>query len=107
MSGVSCRLSLEPVHPLDPIYARGQTYLLLHRGKEAADEFQKIIDHPNMLGNSPVLPLAHLQLARAYVLEQDNAKARAAYQDFLGMWKDADPDVPVLKAAKAEYAKLQ
>jgi eukaryotic-like serine/threonine-protein kinase len=93
--------------PLYPIYARGQTYLLLHRGKEAADEFQKIIDHPNMLGNSPVLPLAHLQLARAYVLEQDNAKARAAYQDFLGMWKDADPDVPVLKAAKAEYAKLQ
>jgi serine/threonine protein kinase/tetratricopeptide (TPR) repeat protein len=93
--------------PLAPIYARGQAYLLLHRAPEAAREFQKLIDRPYMLANSPVLPLAHLQLARAEATQHDIAKARADYQDFFALWKDADQDIPILKEAKAEYAKLQ
>jgi eukaryotic-like serine/threonine-protein kinase len=92
---------------LYPAYARGQAYLLLHQGKEAAVEFQKLLDHRNMLGNSPMSSLAHLQLARAYAMQVDTAKAKVAYQDFLTLWKDADPDIPILKQAKAEYAKLQ
>jgi len=90
-----------------PVYVRGRAYLALHQGKEAASEFQKLLDHRNMLGNSPMFPLAHLQLARAYAMQGDTAKAKAAYQDFLSLWKDADPDIPVLIAAKAQYAKLQ
>jgi cytochrome c-type biogenesis protein CcmH/NrfG len=81
--------------------------LLSHQGKEAAAEFQKIIDHRGMVLNSPIGALAHLGLARAYAMQGDTAKARAAYQDFLTLWKDADPDIPILKEAKAEYAKLQ
>jgi hypothetical protein len=76
-------------------------------GSEAASEFQKILDHRGIVGNEPIGALAHLGLARAYALQADTAKARAAYQDFLTLWKDADPDIPVLKQAKAEYAKLQ
>jgi serine/threonine protein kinase len=87
-------------------YERGRAYLLLHRGPDAAAEFQKVLDHPGIVMNSLVGPLAHLQLGRAYALAGDPSKARAAYQDFLGLWKDADPDVPILKQAKAEYAKL-
>jgi eukaryotic-like serine/threonine-protein kinase len=79
----------------------------LHRGKEAASEFQRLLDHRNMLGNSPLFPLAQLQLGRAYAMQGDTAKARAAYQDFLTLWKDADPDIPIFIAAKAEYARLQ
>jgi predicted Zn-dependent protease len=92
---------------LYPVYVRGQAYLGTHQGKEAAAEFQKILDHRFIVLNSPLGALAYLGLARAYVLQGDTAKARGAYQDFLALWKDADPDIPILKQAKAEYRKLQ
>jgi len=92
---------------LSTVYVRGQAYLGTRQGKEAAAEFQKILDHRSIVLNSPLGALAHLGLGRAYVLSGDTAKARAAYQDFLALWKDADPDIPILKQAKAEYAKLQ
>ena len=92
---------------LFPIYERGQAYLMLHKGDVAASEFQKIVDHPGIVGTNPIGALAHVGLARAYALEGDNAKARGTYEDFLTLWKDADPDIPVLKEAKAEYAKLR
>jgi predicted Zn-dependent protease len=91
---------------LCPVYLRGEAYLMLHDGKAAAAEFQKFIDHRGVVINFPWGALARLGLARAYALQGDTAKARAAYQDFLTIWKDADPDLPVLKQAKAEYAKL-
>jgi eukaryotic-like serine/threonine-protein kinase len=92
---------------LYPVYVRGEAYLAAHQGSEAAAEFQKILDHPGIVMCEPVGPLAHLGLARAYVMQGDTAKARAAYNDFLTLWKDADPDIPVLVAAKSEYAKLK
>jgi serine/threonine protein kinase len=92
---------------LYPPYVRGQAYLALHQGKEAAAEFQKFVDHRTIVANSPLASLVHLGLARAQAVQGDAAKARAAYQDFLALWKDADPDIPILKEAKAEYAKLQ
>lgn len=92
---------------LYPIYMRGQSYLALHKGNEAAAEFQKILDHPGVVLNEPLGPLAHLGLARAYVVQGDAAKAKSAYEDFFALWKNADPDVPVFGAAKAEYAKLK
>jgi ATP/maltotriose-dependent transcriptional regulator MalT len=97
---------------LRPVYTRGQAYLALHRGAEAAGEFKKILDHPELVGGvapagNTVVSLARLGLARACVFEGDNAKARAEYQQFLSLWKNADPDVPIYKQAKAEYAKLQ
>jgi eukaryotic-like serine/threonine-protein kinase len=91
---------------LYPIYVRGQAYLAAHRGNEAAIEFQKILDRPGVVQNQPIAPLAHLGLARAYALEGDAAKARAAYTDFLTSWKDADAGIPVLEQAKSEFAKL-
>lgn len=90
-----------------PIYVRGQAYLAAHKGAEAATEFQKLIDHSGVVFNEPIGPLAHLGLARAHTLQGDVAKARAAYQDFLSLWKNADPDIPIYKQAKAEYAKLK
>lgn len=90
-----------------PVYLRGQAYLAEHKGAEAAAEFQKILDHPGVVGNSPIGALAHLGLGRAHTLAGDKAKARAAYKDFLALWKDADPDIPVLVQAKVEYARLQ
>ena len=93
--------------PLYPVYVRGESYLAAHRGKEAAAEFQKILDHRGIVVNAPIGALARLQLGRAYALSGDENKARAAYQDFLALWKDADPDIPVLKQAKVEYAKLK
>jgi serine/threonine protein kinase/tetratricopeptide (TPR) repeat protein len=90
-----------------PAYIRGYAYLKLGQGGAAAVEFQKILDHPGAVQNDPVGALAHLGLARAYALGSDTTKSRSAYQDFLGLWKDADPDIPILKQAKAEYAKLQ
>jgi serine/threonine protein kinase len=90
-----------------PVYLRGQTYVLAQQGKEAAAEFQRIIDHRGIVLNFPLGALAHLGLGRAYALQGDTAKARAAYQDFLTLWKDADPDVPILKQAKAEYANMR
>jgi tetratricopeptide (TPR) repeat protein/predicted Ser/Thr protein kinase len=92
---------------LYPVYVSGQAYLAANRGNEAATEFQKILNHRGVVWNEPIGALAHLGLARAYVLQGDTAKARAEYQDFLALWKDADPDIPILKEAKAEYAKLQ
>ena len=90
-----------------PVYLRGEAYLMLHDGNRAAAEFQKFIDHRGLVANFPWGALARLGLARAYAMQGDTAKARAAYQDFLTLWKDADPDIPILKAAKAEDAKLQ
>jgi DNA-binding winged helix-turn-helix (wHTH) protein/tetratricopeptide (TPR) repeat protein len=92
---------------LYPVYVRGEAYLAAHQGREAAAEFQKILDHRGIVLNEPIGALAHLQLARAYSLQGNTAMARAAYQDFLTLWKDADSDVPILKQAKAEYAKLR
>jgi predicted Zn-dependent protease len=93
--------------PLYPVYVRGEAYLAAHRGSEAAAEFQKIIEHRGLVWNEAIGALAHLGLAHAYVLQGETAKARIAYQDFLTLWKDADPDIPLLKEAKAEYAKLE
>ena len=80
---------------------------MLHQGAEAATEFRKFIDHPTVLANNPLFVLAHLGLARAYALQGQRDKSRAAYQQFFNLWKDADPDIPILQQAKAEYAKLQ
>jgi serine/threonine protein kinase/tetratricopeptide (TPR) repeat protein len=96
-----------PISNLYPVYVRGQAYLASHNGAGAVGEFQKILDHRGIVLNFPLGALAHLQLGRAYALTGDTAKAKAAYQDFFNVWKDADPDVPILKEAKAEYAKLQ
>jgi DNA-binding winged helix-turn-helix (wHTH) protein/tetratricopeptide (TPR) repeat protein len=90
-----------------PVYVRGQAYLMERQGKEAVAEFQKFLDHPGIVLNFPLGALAHLGLARAHAMQGDTAKSRAAYQDFLTLWKDADPDIPIFKEAKAEYAKLQ
>ena len=92
---------------LYPVYVRGEAYLGAHRGSEAAAEFQKILDHRGIVLNEPIGALAHLQLGRAYAMQGDTAKARAAYQDFLTLWKDADPDIPILIQAKAEYTELK
>ena len=91
---------------LFPVYVRGEAYLMLHDGNRAAVEFQKYIEYRGLVRNAPIAMLARLGLARAYAMQGDTAKARAAYQEFLTAWKDADADVPVLQQAKAEYAKL-
>lgn len=95
------------VGSLYPIYTRGEAYLAAKQGEEAAAEFQKILDHRGIIAADPIGALAHLQSGRAFLLSRDKAKARTAYQDFLTLWKDADPDIPILKQAKAEYARLQ
>ncbi len=95
-----------PVGMMYPVYLRGQAYLLARKGKEAAAEFQKIIEHRGIVLNFPIGALAHLGLARAYALQSDTAHARAAYQDFFKLWQDADPDIPILREAKAEYGKV-
>ena len=92
---------------LYPVYIRGEAYLSLHQGKEAASEFQKLLDHRGVVVNCPLGALARLQLGRAYAMQGDTVRSRAAYQDFFRLWKDADPDIPILIAAKAEYAKLK
>jgi tetratricopeptide (TPR) repeat protein/predicted Ser/Thr protein kinase len=106
--------SHERVIPLDwvgpymtPVYLRGEAHLALHRPAEAITDFQMIIDNASLIVNCPIGALAHLGLGRAYALEDDTAKAKAAYRDFFTLWKEADPDIPILKQAKAEYAKLQ
>jgi predicted Zn-dependent protease len=109
---VASTIELSSVTPdlsifLCPVHLRGEDYLMLHDGKRAAAEFQKFIDHRGVVMNFPWGALARVGLARAYAMQGDVAKARAAYQDFLALWKDADPDVPIPKKAKAEYAKLQ
>jgi eukaryotic-like serine/threonine-protein kinase len=89
------------------VYLRGQADLAAERGSAAVTEFQKIIDHDGLVWNCATGTLAHLEMGRAYVKAGDTAKAKLAYQDFLTLWKDADPDIPILKEAEAEYAKLQ
>jgi predicted Zn-dependent protease/predicted Ser/Thr protein kinase len=93
---------------LYPVYVRGEAYLAGHQETgAAAAEFQKILDHRGVVFNEPIGALARVSLGRAYAMTGDTAKAKSAYQDFLTLWKDADPDTPILKQAKAEYAKLQ
>jgi eukaryotic-like serine/threonine-protein kinase len=110
--------TLDPVRPyewgigpnsagMEPNHVRGMAYLKLHDGVKAATEFQSILDHRGVAPTDPVYALAHLNLGRAYALQGDQAKARTAYQDFFAAWKDADPDVPILKTANAEYEKLK
>jgi DNA-binding winged helix-turn-helix (wHTH) protein/tetratricopeptide (TPR) repeat protein len=104
---VTSPLELGDDGDLLPVYLRGEAYLMLRDGKAAAAEFQKFFDHRGVVGNLPSGALAHLQLGRAYNLSGDETKAKAAYQDFLTLWKDADPDIPILQQAKQEYARLQ
>jgi hypothetical protein len=92
---------------LYPAWVRGQAYLAARNGTAAVAEFQKLIDRPGIVLNQPIGSLAHLQLGRAYALAGDAVKARAAYDDFFILWKDADPDIPILIAAKAESAKIR
>ena len=89
-----------------PAYVRGQAYLALKNGSAAEAEFEKILGHRGIVKICETGALARLGLARAYAMQGDTVKAKAAYQDFLTLWKDADPDIPILKQAKAEYAKL-
>jgi eukaryotic-like serine/threonine-protein kinase len=91
---------------LYPVYVRGQAFLVSHQGTQAATEFQKILDWRGVVGNEPIGALAHLGLARAYSLIGDTPKSRAAYNTFLTLWKDADPNIPILQQANAESAKL-
>jgi serine/threonine protein kinase/predicted Zn-dependent protease len=93
--------------PMYPAYLRGEAYRQEHRGKEAASEFQKILDHRGVVVNFPLGAVAHLGLARAYALEGEVLKSGAAYRELFTLWKDADPDIPILKEAEAEYAKLR
>jgi tetratricopeptide (TPR) repeat protein len=92
---------------LYPIYFRGEAYLMAGQGSSAASEFRKIQDHDGLVWNCAAGAIAHVQLGRAYAIQGDTAKAKSAYMDFFALWKDADPDIPILKEAKAEYAKLQ
>jgi hypothetical protein len=85
---------------------RGAAFVAAHQYAEAAAEFQKILDHRGIVGADPIGALAHAQLGRAFALSGDLAKSKAAYRDFLTLWKDADPDMPILSEAQAEYAKL-
>jgi eukaryotic-like serine/threonine-protein kinase len=91
---------------LYPIYVRGQAYLAARQPAEAAGEFQRILDHRSIVLVDPMGALARLQLARALALSGDTVKAKSAYSDLLTLWADADSDIPVLEAARAEYARL-
>ena len=92
---------------LYPVYVRGEAYLAAHKGREAAGEFQKILNHRGVVVSDPIGALARLELGRALVLSGDEPKAKTAFEDFLALWRDADPDLPIFKRAKAEYARLQ
>ena len=92
---------------LEPAYVRGEAYLKAGKGQQAAAEFRKLLEHPGIVAYSINAPLARLQLARAQTMMGDKVAARKSYQDFLTLWKDADPDIPIYKQAKAEYARLQ
>jgi cytochrome c-type biogenesis protein CcmH/NrfG len=91
----------------DVLYVRGNAYLKAGRGNDAVQAFQRLLDLKSVIDVDPLLPLAKVGMARAYVMAGDRARARVTYQDFLALWKDADPDIPVLREVKAEYAKLQ
>jgi hypothetical protein len=101
------RFEMAPAWGFLPVYVRGLAYLRGKQGKEAAAEFQRILDHRALGAIYPLYALSYVGLARAWTLTGDTARARSAYQDFLALWKDADPDVPILKEAKAEYDKLK
>jgi len=103
VNGLNRNLYLGGLHSA---YGRGEALVAARRYAEAAAEFQKILDHRGIVGADPIGALAHLKLGRAFGLSGDTAKAKTAYQDFLNLWKDADPDIPILKQAKAEYARL-
>jgi DNA-binding SARP family transcriptional activator len=90
-----------------PAYVRGEAFLAARQYAEAAAEFQRILDHRGLIFCDPVGVVARLQMGRALALSGDKAKAKAAYQDFLTLWKEADADIPILQQAKAEYARLQ
>jgi tetratricopeptide (TPR) repeat protein len=104
VNGLNVGLYLGGLHSA---YVRGEAFVAAHRYPEAVAEFQKILSHRGIVGADPIGALAHVQLGRAFVLWGDTIKAKAAYQDFLTLWKDADPDIPILRQAQAEYAKLQ
>jgi tetratricopeptide (TPR) repeat protein len=89
------------------LYLRGLAYWKAGLGNAAAPEFQRILALHGSSPADPLMSLAHLGLARAYALQDDSQKSRTAYQDFFALWKDADPDVPILKEAKTEYSRLQ
>jgi hypothetical protein len=91
---------------LHSAYVRGEAFVAAHRYVEAAAEFQKILDHRGIVGLDPIGTLAHVQLGRAFALSGDVVRSKTAYQDFFSLWKDADPDVPFLTQARAEYARL-
>jgi predicted Zn-dependent protease len=93
--------------PFFILYVRGKALLALHQDAAAIAEFQQIVSHPALVAGEPSAPVARLDLGRAYALAGDAAKAKAAYKDFLTLWKDADPDIPIYKQAKAECARLQ
>ena len=104
----SAPYELGSVGALYPANIRGEAYLAAHQGSEAAAEFQKILDHRGIVLDEPTYRRTRASRpSRAYAMQGDTAKAKAAYQDFLALWKDADPDIPIFIAAKAEYAKLQ
>ena len=100
-------LGMQNVSAMVPIYVRGMAYLRAGQGAEAAAQFGKMLEDRALAQNAPIESLAQVQSARAYAMSGDITKAKAAYQDFLALWKDADPDIPILKQARAEYAKLQ
>jgi tetratricopeptide (TPR) repeat protein len=102
-NGLNVGLYLGGLHSA---YVRGEAFVASHQYAEAAAEFQKILDHRGIVGADPIGALAHLQLGRTFALSGDKTKAKAAYRDFLTLWKDADPDVAILRQAKSEYAKL-
>jgi eukaryotic-like serine/threonine-protein kinase len=100
-------VSASPIGNMYSVYLRGEAYLQAHQAREAAAEFQKILDHPGVVLNEPILALTQARLASASAVASDPAKARAQYQSFFTLWKDADPDLPILRQAKSEYAKLK
>jgi hypothetical protein len=106
-TGYAAQRHRRVLRALYPIYVRGNAYFVAHRGAEAATEFQKILDRRGIVLSDPIGALANLGVARAYTLSGDTAKARSKYEDFFALWKDADPDIPILKHANAEYARLK
>jgi eukaryotic-like serine/threonine-protein kinase len=102
-NGLDFNLYLGGLHSA---YVRGEALVAAHRYAEASAEFQKILDHRGIVGADPIGALARLQLGRVYALSGDKTRAKAAYQDFFTLWKEADRDIPVLKQANAEYAML-
>jgi tetratricopeptide (TPR) repeat protein len=92
---------------LYPVYVRGLAYFGMGRFGDAATEFQKILDHPGITLNDPIGPMARLQLARAWSASGDRSKSAAIYKDLFALWKDADPDIPLIQEAKAEFERAK